>query len=293
MSDVFVTESRATELLAALHAAAVPELEHVFADRRPDPADLVLVAWDDRTPIGYLVATTQGTGTVEIWEHAVAPAHRSAGIGRTLLYELARRVPPAALIRMDPAHQFDPERLTDYYRRCGFSRVEVSGEVLATTSEVIRATGRGLAGHRGAPIQTLLATTARAVVTIDPDASVAALVRLLNEHHIGAVPVSRDGVRVEGIVSERDVLRRLGADAGAVLDRAVHEVMTPDVVTCTAADGIDLVMSLMTRLRIRHVPVTEAGRLVGIVSIGDVVRHRLEQVERENDHMRDYISTGR
>jgi CBS domain-containing protein len=69
--------------------------------------------------------------------------------------------------------------------------------------------------------------------------------------------------------------------------------MTRDVVTCTAADGVELLMSLMTRLRIRHIPVTDAGRLVGIVSIGDIVRHRLEQLELENQQIRDYITTGR
>lgn len=293
MSDVIVTESRATELLAALHDASVPELEHVFADRSPDPSDLVLVAWRADEPVGYLVATVQGTHVVEMWEHAVAPGHRRVGIGRTLLYELARRAPTGSLIRVDPAHQLDLDRLSDYYLRCGFSSVTETGEVLATTSEVIRATGRGPAGHRGAPVSALLHTKGGAVVTVTPDTAIGTLVALLNEHHIGAVPVSVDGQRIEGIISERDVLRGLGVDGAALLARRVAELMTTDVVTCTAEDGIELVMSLMTRLRIRHVPVTDAGALVGIVSIGDIVRHRLEQVERENEQIRDYITAGR
>ncbi len=293
MSEVFVTESRASELLAALHDAAVPELEHVFRNRQADPTDLVLVAWSDRQPAGYLVATVHGSGVIEIWEHAVAPGQRQRGVGRLLLYELARRVPAQALMRVDPAHQLDLERLSDYYSRCGFSHVVKTDEILATVAEVLRSTGRTPAGNRGAPVKSLLRAKDRAVVTIGPDATVGALVALLNEHRIGAVPVSGDGSRVEGIVSERDILQALGRDGGGVLDRRVEEVMTRDTITCTADDGLELVMSLMTRLRVRHIPVTHGGRLIGIVSIGDIVRHRLEQVERENQDVREYIQSGR
>jgi CBS domain-containing protein/GNAT superfamily N-acetyltransferase len=292
-TDVFVTESRPTELLAALHDAAVPEMEHVFANRTAEPSDLVLVAWQGDDAVGYLVATTHDSGIVEVWEHAVTPPRRQRGIGRLLLYELARRVPTTALVRVDPAHQLDADRIADYYRGCGFAHVTASGEILATTSELIRATGRTPAGHAGPPVKTLLQATRRAVVTIAPEASVRRLVALLNEHRIGAVPVSGDGQRIEGIVSERDILAGLDRDGAALLDRPVADVMTTDTVTCTAHDGVELVMSLMTRLRIRHVPVTEAGRLVGIVSIGDIVRQRLEQVERENEQIRDYIGSGR
>jgi CBS domain-containing protein/ribosomal protein S18 acetylase RimI-like enzyme len=293
MSDVFVTESRPTELLAALHDAAMPELEHVFANRRAEPTDLVLVAWSEREPAGYLVATVHSTGIVEVWEHAVAPNRRQRGIGRMLLYELARRVPPQALVRVDPAHQLDLQRLADYYSRCGFSHVAATNEILATVADVLRSTGRAPAGNRGAPVKSLVHATDRAVVTIAPDASVAELVALLNEHRIGAVPVSTDGSRIEGIVSERDILHALGSDSASLMQRRVAEVMTRDTITCTADDGIELVMSLMTRLRVRHIPVMESGRLIGIVSIGDIVRQRLEQVERENEQIRDYITTGR
>jgi CBS domain-containing protein/predicted N-acetyltransferase YhbS len=293
MTDVVVTESRAGELIEALHAAATPELEHVFANRDAVPSDLVLVAWSGVEPVGYLVATMHGSGVVEVWEHAVAPAYRQRGVGRTLLYELARRVAPGAVVRVDPAHQLDLARLADYYRRCGFTHVAATQEILATGAELLRATGRSPAGNRGAPVASLLRAKGRDVVTIGPDATVPQLLARLNEHRIGAVPVSRDGLRIEGIVSERDVLEALGREGAAVLDRRVRDVMTPDVVTCTAGDGVELVMSLMTRLRIRHVPVTEEGRLVGIVSVGDIVRQRLEQVERENEEIREYISAGR
>jgi CBS domain-containing protein/GNAT superfamily N-acetyltransferase len=293
MGDVFVTESRPSELLAALHDAAIPELEHVFRNRRAEPTDLVLVAWNDREPAGYLVATTHGSGVVEVWEHAVAPNLRQRGVGRLLLYELARRVPPDALVQVDPAHQLDLDRLADYYGRCGFSHVAASGEILATVTDVLRATGRAPAGNRGATVRSLLNAQERAVVTIEPDATVAELVAVLNEHRIGAVPVSTDGSHIEGIVSERDILRALGSAGASLMETRVADVMTTDTITCTADDGVELVMSLMTRLRVRHIPVVEAGRLVGIVSLGDIVRQRLEQVERENEQIRDDITTGR
>ena len=94
-------------------------------------------------------------------------------------------------------------------------------------------------------------------------------------------------------MSERDVLSQLARQGAAVLGARVGEIMTTDVVTCTPADGVELAMSLMTRLRIRHLPVLEAGRLSAMVSIGDVVQHRLHQLEDENQHIRDYITTGR
>jgi CBS domain-containing protein/GNAT superfamily N-acetyltransferase len=292
MTDVFVTESRPNELLLALHDAAVPELEHVFRNRQAEPTDLVLVAWSEQDPAGYLVATLHVTGVVEVWEHAVAPGHRQRGVGRLLLYELARRVSPHSLLRVDPAHQHDLARLADYYGRCGFSHVLASNEILATATDVLRATGRTPAGRRGTSVSSLLRAKDREVVTIAPDASVAELVAVLNEHRIGAVPVSTDGTRVEGIVSERDVLAALSRDGAAVLDRRVADVMTRDTITCTADDGVELVMSLMTRLRVRHIPVTASGRLIGIVSIGDIVRQRLEQVEQENEEIRAYIHAG-
>ena len=293
MTDVFVTESRPTDLLEALHDSAIPELEHVFANRPAEPSDLVLVAWSDREPAGYLVASMQDARQVEVWEHAVAPAFRQRGIGRTLLYELARRVPPSSLVRVDPAHQLDLERIADYYERCGFTHAVTSNELTVTAGDLLRSTGRTPAGNRGSSVKSLLQAKDPAIVTIAPDATVERLVALLNERRIGAVPVTTDGHRIEGIVSERDILAVLGREGAAALARTVADIMTNDVVTCTTFDGVELVMSLMTRLRIRHLPVTEAGALVGIVSIGDIVRQRLEQLELENQQIRDYITTGR
>lgn len=292
-TDIVITESRPNELLQALHDAATPELEHVFANRAAEPSDLVLVAWVAKEAVGYLVATGHAGEAVEVWEHAVTPAHRQRGIGRTLLYELARRSPPQATIRVDPAHQLDLDRIADYYTGCGFTHATAEDELWATATEVLRATGHGLTGQRGAPVRSLLGAKEAGVVTIGPSATVAALVALLNEHRIGAVLVSGDGARIEGIASERDILIGMGRHGVAVLEHRVQDIMTADVVTCTASDGIELVMSLMTRLRIRHVPVTDEGRLIGIVSVGDIVRQRLEALEVENQQIRDYIATGR
>jgi CBS domain-containing protein len=295
VDEIIITESRPSDLLAALHDAATPEMEFVFANRNAEPSDLVLVAWLGTEAAGYVAATDHGDGEVEVWEHAVAPAHRQRGVGRTLLYELARRVEPGAIVRVDPAQQLDLERIADYYARCGFTHEAAKQALWGTATEVLRATGRQLAGNRGVPVKILLGEKAAGtgVVTIKPAAAVEELVTLLNHHRIGAVPVSSDGARIEGIVSERDILRGLGQHGAGVLGRPVSEIMTQDVVTCTAGDGIELLMSLMTRLRIRHIPITDAGRLVGLVSIGDIVRHRLEQLELENQHIRDYITSGR
>ncbi len=126
------------------------------------------------------------------------------------------------------------------------------------------------------------------VVTIGPDATVRDLIALLAEHNVGALVVSDDGERVTGIVSERDVVRRLHADA-AVLDTAVSEIMTADVRTCAGEDGLTDLMQLMTEHRIRHVPVVADGKLTGIISIGDVVKNRIGELEFERDQLDSYV----
>lgn len=126
------------------------------------------------------------------------------------------------------------------------------------------------------------------VVTIGPDATVRELIALLAEHNVGALVVSDDGERVSGIVSERDVVRRLHADE-AVLDSAVSAIMTPDVHTCSGEDGLTDLMQTMTEHRIRHVPVVADGRLTGIISIGDVVKSRIGELEFERDQLDSYV----
>ena len=126
------------------------------------------------------------------------------------------------------------------------------------------------------------------VVTIDPAATVRELVALLAEHNVGALVVSEDGVTVLGIVSERDVVRRLHEDE-SVLDAAVADIMTREVRTCSAGDGLTDLMRSMTEHRIRHVPVVDGDRLTGIISIGDVVKNRIGELEFERDQLDSYV----
>ncbi len=128
------------------------------------------------------------------------------------------------------------------------------------------------------------------VVTVAPEATVRDLLGLLAEHNIGAVVVSIDGTSVDGIVSERDVVRRLAGDDGdSVLDGAVSEIMTSDVATCKRDTAVDDLRSMMTERRIRHVPVVADGSLVGIISIGDVVKSSLNQLQFERDQLDSYV----
>jgi CBS domain-containing protein len=126
------------------------------------------------------------------------------------------------------------------------------------------------------------------VVTIAPDATVRDLLALLAEHNIGAVVVSGDGEAVDGIVSERDVVRRLHEDE-AVLDGAVSAIMTSEVATTEPHTSVDDLRVVMTERRIRHVPVVTDGRLTGIISIGDVVKSSLDQLQFERDQLDSYV----
>ena len=129
------------------------------------------------------------------------------------------------------------------------------------------------------------------VVTIRPDAGVRDLIALLAEHNIGALVVSADGTSLDGIVSERDVLRHLHSD-GTVINNTVAAIMTAAVQTCAPDDDLDEVMATMTARRFRHVPVVSEGTLVGIVSIGDVVKHKIGQLQFERDQLDSYVHQG-
>jgi CBS domain-containing protein len=126
------------------------------------------------------------------------------------------------------------------------------------------------------------------VVTISPDATVRELVAALAQHNVGALIVSVDGASVDGIVSERDVVRKLHADE-AVLDQTVQTIMTATVQTAEGDHEVDHLMKLMTDHRIRHVPVVADGRLTGIISIGDVVKSRIGELEFERDQLDHYL----
>jgi CBS domain-containing protein len=127
------------------------------------------------------------------------------------------------------------------------------------------------------------------VVTIRPDATCNELLAILAQHNIGAVVVSPDGITVTGIVSERDIVRSLHALGAEVLEGPVAEIATLQVSTCGPDDPLDELRETMTRRRIRHIPVVAAGRLVGIVSIGDVVKSTIDQLESERQHLIDYL----
>jgi CBS domain-containing protein len=139
-------------------------------------------------------------------------------------------------------------------------------------------------------VQEILSAKGSAVATIDTEASLADATASLRDHGIGALIVSANGSTIDGILSERDVVRALAAHGGSTLGRAVSTAMSDDVVTCMPGDTVDQLMLMMTDRRIRHVPVTdESGSLVGIISIGDVVKARLGQLEHENDQLYGYI----
>ncbi|MBM9461228.1 CBS domain-containing protein [Nocardioides sp. zg-536] len=131
----------------------------------------------------------------------------------------------------------------------------------------------------------------RDVVTIVPQAGVRELLTVLAEHNIGAVVVSADGVSLDGIVSERDVVRTLHSD-GTVINKAVAAIMTSEVRTCSVDDRLDAVLAVMTQARFRHLPVLHDGDLVGIVSIGDLVKHKIDQLQFERDQLDSYMHQG-
>jgi len=140
-------------------------------------------------------------------------------------------------------------------------------------------------------IADVLRTKGSAVATIAPDVPVAELLRKLAEHNVGAiVVVGQSGVA--GIVSERDVVRRLHEVGADLLSSPVSAIMTADVFTCSPSDTVDSLTVVMTERRFRHVPVLSDGQLVGIVSIGDVVKSRIGQLEQSQDQLQAYIAQG-
>lgn len=129
------------------------------------------------------------------------------------------------------------------------------------------------------------------VVTINPDATVGELLEQLSQHGIGALVVSGDGQGVDGIVSERDVVRHLHSRGVTVLQARVSEIMSAEVITCGPDDSVEQLMRQMTELRVRHIPVVVDGALQGIVSIGDVVKHRMDELQLERDELVGYLNS--
>ena len=141
-------------------------------------------------------------------------------------------------------------------------------------------------------VKEILSVKGRDVVTIEPNTNLAAAVKVLAERRIGAVVITGPEQRIVGILSERDIVQALAARGVSAFDAKITEVMTRKVTTCTPSDTISSIMESMTAGKFRHVPVVEQGRLTGIISIGDVVKHRLKEIEQESAALRDYIQTA-
>jgi CBS domain-containing protein len=139
-------------------------------------------------------------------------------------------------------------------------------------------------------VQAILSRKGTAVATVQPSATLAQATASLRDHGIGALVVSANGRTIDGILSERDVVRALAAHGGSTLGRDVASAMSANVVVCQCDDTVDQLMAMMTDRRIRHLPVLDThAELAGIISIGDVVKARLGELELENNQLHDYI----
>lgn len=139
-------------------------------------------------------------------------------------------------------------------------------------------------------VSNILSVKGRGVFTARATDKVADIVNTLSTKKIGAIVVTDAAGKIEGIVSERDVVRHLAAEGAGLLAKPASAIMTRNVKTCSESDDEQELMSLMTDNRVRHLPVVAGGKLVGMVSIGDVVKNRIEAIEREADHMKAYIA---
>ncbi len=141
-------------------------------------------------------------------------------------------------------------------------------------------------------VRAILDTKGHQVESIQPGAKLSAAIKTLGEKKIGAVLVLNIAGHIEGILSERDIVRVLGERGAAVLDEPVSNVMTRKVVSCRQSDTVSGIMEMMTLGKFRHLPVVEESNVVGLISIGDVVKWRVQEYEREQEALRDYIKTA-
>lgn len=139
--------------------------------------------------------------------------------------------------------------------------------------------------------QAILDIKGHDIVSVPADAKLSAAIALLSERKIGAVLVMKEG-RIEGILSERDIVRVLGMRGAAILEESVSAAMTSKVVTCRRTDTASAIMEKMTNGKFRHLPVLENDRIIGLISIGDVVKWRVREYEQEQETLRDYIKTA-
>ena len=141
-------------------------------------------------------------------------------------------------------------------------------------------------------VASVLSEKGREVVTADAGTALSAITETLSARRIGAIVITEPDGRVCGIISERDVVRGIADNGIEILDQPVSVCMTRKVVSCGEKDTINHVMAVMTQHRFRHLPVIVDGRLTGIISIGDVVKRRMEQIERDAEELRNYIATA-
>jgi CBS domain-containing protein len=139
-------------------------------------------------------------------------------------------------------------------------------------------------------VSHILSVKGRNVFTVRPTETIESIVKVLGEKRIGAVVVIDDGGHIKGIVSERDIVRHIAIEGASILKKTAATIMTSNVHTCQEGDSEQELMALMTAKRIRHLPVVTAGKLAGMISIGDVVKFRIEAIEREAEEMKAYIS---
>src|SRR5438270_6953161 len=140
-------------------------------------------------------------------------------------------------------------------------------------------------------VRSILDSKGHQVLSVEPDAKLAAAIKILGEKKIGAVLVMSES-RIEGILSERDIVRALSERGAGILDEPVNAVMTRKVVSCRQADTVAGIMEMMTLGKFRHLPVVEDGKVVGLISIGDIVKWRVREFEMEQEALRDYIKTA-
>ncbi|MGC1559086.1 MAG: CBS domain-containing protein [Bradyrhizobium sp.] len=140
-------------------------------------------------------------------------------------------------------------------------------------------------------VRAILDTKGHNVQSVEPEAKLSSAIKMLGERKIGAVLVMREG-RIEGILSERDIVRVLGERGAGVLDESVSAVMTRKVISCKPSDTVAAIMEMMTLGKFRHLPVLDGDRVVGLISIGDVVKWRVREYEHEQEALRDYIKTA-
>jgi CBS domain-containing protein len=171
---------------------------------------------------------------------------------------------------------------------------EIGAELLIEDSRTKdRACSRARSGFRETTmtVRAILDSKGHHITGVEPDAKLSAAIRILAEKKIGAVLVMSNGC-IEGILSERDIVRVLGERGAAVLDEPVSAVMTRKVVSCRESDTVSAIMEMMTLGKFRHLPVVEDGKVVGLISIGDIVKWRVREFENEQEALRDYIKTA-